>query len=199
MKKPLIIITAPSGSGKTTIARHLLSVDQRLEFSVSACTRPPRPTEKEGRDYYFMSPETFRKKIEEGAFAEYEMVYADKYYGTPLAGLERIWNSGKVPLLDIDIQGARSLKKRYGADCHTIFIKLSSSALREARLRSRGTETPEMLRERINRKAEQEVSEKEFDRVLVNDDLDHAKKAAEGMVDDFLREHASGTWASPNY
>ncbi len=165
-------------------------MDRRLEFSVSACTRPPRDSEKEGRDYYFMSPQAFRRKIEEGAFAEYEMVYADKYYGTPLAELERIWALGKVPLLDIDIEGARSLKKRYGPDCLTIFIKLSSAALREARLKSRGTETPEMLRERINRKVEQEVSEGEFDRVLINDDLDQARKAAEKMVNDFLRTHA---------
>jgi guanylate kinase len=186
VKQVLIIITAPSGSGKTTIARHLLSHDPRLEFSISVCTRPPRPSEQEGKDYYFVSPETFRKKVSEGDFAEYEMVYENKYYGTLLSELRRIWSHGKIPLLDIDIQGARSLKKKFGDACLTIFIHLTSGALREARLRSRGTETPEMIRQRIDRPAEQEITGEEFDRILINDDLPKAKEEAERMISDFL-------------
>ena len=185
-QEKLIILTAPSGSGKTTLVKHLLSSHPQLAFSISACTRAPRAQEKDGRDYYFIDAETFRKKIAENAFAEYEMVYEGKYYGTLKSELYRIWGLGKIPLIDIDVQGALALKKEYPVESLTIFIEPPSLQLLEQRLRRRETESAGNLRERIL-KAEHELSfSGSFDRILVNDQLELAKSQADQLVREFL-------------
>jgi len=182
----LVILTAPSGSGKTTIVRHLLAHHPELAFSVSACTREPRAGEIEGRDYYFLTPDAFRKKIAEKAFAEFEMVYTEKYYGTLLSELDRIWNSGHTPLIDIDVKGALTLKSRYPGKSFTLFIQPPSLPVLEERLKARGTETPAMLTERINKALMELNFADRFDRILVNNNLEQAKSMADQMVKDFL-------------
>ncbi|MHB1921688.1 MAG: guanylate kinase [Chitinophagaceae bacterium] len=182
----LIILTAPSGSGKTTLVKHLLSHHPQLAFSISACTRPARAQEKDGKDYYFIDPATFRKKIEEGAFAEYEMVYEGKYYGTLKSELHRIWKMGKTPLIDIDVQGALALKREYPSGSLTIFIEPPSLKLLEQRLQARETESAQTLRERILKAAHELSFSNRFDRILINDQLEVAKREADQMVREFL-------------
>ncbi len=182
----LIIITAPSGAGKTTIVKRLLSELPRLAFSISASTRTPRANEVDGNDYYFLTAEDFHQKIEAHAFAEYEMVYAGKYYGTLKSELKRIWDNQQVPMIDIDVKGALSIKEKYHESALTIFIKPPSiEALRE-RLSDRGTETQASLEERLG-KARYELNfADEFDQTVVNDELEVAYAAVKKLVTDFL-------------
>jgi guanylate kinase len=185
-RKRIIIITAPSGSGKSTIVRHLLQTLPELRFSVSACTRSPRQGEIHGRDYFFISVEEFQQKISEEAFAEYEMVYAGKYYGTLKSELQKIWRSGGYPLADIDVQGALRLKNYFADKALSIFIKAPALEILEQRLRKRGTETEESLRERLQ-KAEQELQwSNSFDALIVNDQLDEACQQTEQLIRNFL-------------
>src|SRR6187399_234849 len=137
----ILIITAPSGAGKTSITRHLMKVFPVLEFSVSAATRHARGVEKEGVDYYFISAETFKQKIKEKEFAEWEMVYEGKYYGTLKSELQRIWALGKVPVLDIDVKGAIHIQQQYPINTLSIFVEPPSVNELEIRLNARGTET----------------------------------------------------------
>lgn len=182
----VIIITAPSGAGKTTIVRKLLSEMPQLAFSISASTRTPRENEVDGRDYYFLSPEAFQQKIAEQAFAEYEMVYAGKYYGTLKSELERIWHNSQTPLVDIDVKGALSIKEKYHADALTIFIQPPTLEALRVRLSERGTETQASLEERLG-KARYELSfSHEFDEIVVNDDLNTAYAAVKKLVQQFL-------------
>ena len=182
----IIIITAPSGSGKTSITHHLMKTFPQLSFSVSAATRSPRGSEKDGVDYYFISEEAFRNKIQENAFAEWEMVYEGKYYGTLKSELERIWNNHQVPVLDIDVKGAIHVKQQYPDQTLTLFIEPPSVDELRNRLLGRGTETPESLAARVN-KASYELSFKEqFDRRVVNDVLEKACAEATGIVGTFL-------------
>lgn len=182
----IIIITAPSGAGKTSITHHLLKVFPQLAFSVSAATRQPRQYEKEGRDYYFLSLEDFKHKIQQNEFVEWEMVYEGKYYGTLKSELQRIWGQGKTPLLDIDIKGAIHVQQQYPETSLSIFIQPPSIAELKRRLESRGTESAESLKARVN-KASFELSFKEhFDCSIVNDDLDRACKEADTIIGDFL-------------
>ncbi|WP_295127166.1 guanylate kinase [uncultured Chitinophaga sp.] len=183
----IIIITAPSGAGKTTIVKKLLSEMPDLAFSVSAATREARAGEVHGRDYYFLTPDDFQQKIEANAFAEYEMVYAGKYYGTLRSELERIWSAGKVPMVDIDVKGALSIKEKYHGHALTIFIQPPSiDALRE-RLGGRGSETQASLEERLG-KARYELSfSHEFDWIVVNEHLDAAYNEVKDIVEGFLR------------
>jgi len=182
----LIVVTAPSGAGKTTIVRHLLKRYDFLDFSVSATTRARRPHEVEGRDYFFITPVEFRKLIDTGAFAEYEMVYEDQYYGTLMSEIERIWSAGRHIIFDIDVQGALTLKRKFGERCLTIFIRPPSKELLFERLINRKTESPEALRKRID-KAEHELGfEPLFDFVLVNDQLEVACYEAEMVIERFL-------------
>ncbi|HNF72915.1 MAG TPA: guanylate kinase, partial [Chitinophagaceae bacterium] len=167
-KRQLVIITAPSGSGKTSIVRYLLQHFPNLEFSISACTRQPRNGEEHGVNYYFLSLDEFTRKIARHEFAEFEMVYEGKYYGTLKSELERIWNKGHIPLIDIDVQGALRLKKHYGHQALTLFIQAPDLVILEQRLINRNTETPESLRERIEKASHEMSFSKYFDHIVVN-------------------------------
>ncbi|RAJ10440.1 guanylate kinase [Chitinophaga skermanii] len=184
----IIIVTAPSGAGKTTIVKKLLAAMPNLAFSISAATRNRRENEIDGKDYYFMTPETFQEKIEANEFAEYEMVYAGKYYGTLKSELQRIWDDAKFPMVDIDVKGALSIKEKYHENALTIFIQPPSiDALRE-RLSERGTETQASLDERLG-KARYELSfAHEFDQIVVNEDLETAYNEVKTLVEQFLNK-----------
>jgi guanylate kinase len=186
MDHKIIIVTAPSGAGKTTIVKRLLAELPQLAFSISASTRTPRSNEVHGRDYYFLSTDEFHHKIEENAFAEYEMVYVGKYYGTLKSELQRIWDLGKVPMVDIDVKGALSIKEKYQDAALTIFIQPPSlEALRE-RLSERGTETQASLEERLA-KARYELSfATEFDEIVLNDELEKAYAKVKALVLSFI-------------
>ena len=183
----IIIITAPSGAGKTSITKHLLKTfPGELAFSISAATRQKRNYEKDGVDYYFMSVDDFKEKIQQNAFVEWEMVYEGKYYGTLTSEIHRIWQEGKVPLLDIDVQGAVHVQQEHREQTLSIFIEPPSVDELKKRLNSRGTETPESLATRLN-KATYELSFKDhFDKVIVNDDPEKACKEAVDIISDFI-------------
>jgi guanylate kinase len=184
----ILIITAPSGAGKTSITRYLMQRFPQLAFSVSAATRPPRSNEVDGVDYHFMTEEDFQQKIKAKEFAEWEMVYEGKYYGTLKSELERIWANKQVPVLDIDVKGAIHVQKQYPVNTLSIFIEPPSVTELKSRLESRGTETEQTLAARLS-KASYEISFKShFDRVVVNDNLESACKAAENLVTSFLQE-----------
>ncbi|NRB50342.1 MAG: guanylate kinase [Saprospiraceae bacterium] len=190
MKKDrkLLIFTAPSGAGKTTIVRHLLSRFDELAFSVSATTRTQRPHEQHGKDYYFVSPERFKELLAEKAFVESEEVYEGLYYGTLRSELERLWSLGKCIIFDIDVQGARNLKKQFQTEALTVFIRPPSAAVLQERLKNRETETPESLKRRIDKAQEELALESEFDVVLVNDKLEIALQEAENIVETFINQ-----------
>jgi len=182
----IIIITAPSGAGKTSITHYLLNKYPQLAFSISAATRAPRGPEVNGKDYYFLSPEEFSRRIQHNEFVEWEMVYEGKYYGTLKAELERIWNNHQVPVLDIDVKGAIHVRQQYPQSCLSLFIEPPSVEELKRRLQSRGTETEESLLARVN-KASYEISFKHhFDRIIVNDSLDKACGEADEAVSRFL-------------
>jgi len=183
----IIIITAPSGAGKTSITKHLLKTfPDKLAFSISAATRQKRNYEKDGVDYHFMSVEEFKEKIQNNYFVEWEMVYEGKYYGTLKSEIYRIWKEEKVPLLDIDVQGAVHVQQEHREECLSIFIEPPSVDELKRRLSSRGTETPESLATRVN-KATYELSFKDhFDKVIINDDLEKACREAVDIISKFL-------------
>lgn len=182
----IIVITAPSGAGKTSVTRHLLKTFPQLAFSVSAATRQARSYEQHGKDYYFLTLEDFKQKIQQNEFAEWEMVYEGKYYGTLKSELQRIWNNDQAPLLDIDVKGAIHVQQQYRGTTLTIFIEPPSVPELKRRLESRGTETPESLQARVN-KASYEISFKDhFDKTILNDDLEVTCAQAEKIVREFL-------------
>lgn len=182
----LIIFSAPSGSGKTTIVRELLRRMPRLEFSISATSRAPRGAERNGTDYYFLSPEEFRRAVDEGRFVEWEEVYAGTCYGTLRSELDRIWAKGNTILFDVDVLGGINLKRLFGADACSIFIQPPSIDELERRLNGRGTDAPEVIAKRVA-KAEFELTKASaFDHVVVNDVLDEAVAQVERIVHDFL-------------
>lgn len=182
----IIIITAPSGAGKTSITRCLLNIFPQLAFSVSAATRPARSYEKHGNDYYFILPEEFKQKIQQGEFVEWEMVYEGKYYGTLKSELQRIWSNHQIPLLDIDVKGALHVQQQYPESSLSLFIEPPSIDELKRRLQSRGTETEESLQARVN-KASYEISFKNhFNYCVVNDDFKRACSEAEKIVKNFL-------------
>lgn len=182
----LIILTAPSGAGKTSITHYLLGKYPKLAFSISAATREPRGKEENGKDYYFMSVEAFRQKITANEFVEWEMVYDGKYYGTLKSELERIWGEGRVPVLDIDVTGAIHVQQQFAGDCLSIFIEPPSVEELKRRLLSRGTESPESLLTRLN-KASYEISfNHHFTKTIVNDELEKACAETEQVIKDFL-------------
>ncbi|MBK7762438.1 MAG: guanylate kinase [Bacteroidetes bacterium] len=184
----LIIITAPSGSGKTTIVNHLLRHMPELAFSISACTRKPRTGEVDGINYYFITPEEFTKRIEQNEFAEYEMVYTNKYYGTLKSELSRIWNNQKIPLVDIDVHGAQRLKKYYTSNALTLFIQAPDIQALEERLRNRESETEESITERLNKANEELSYANQFDHIIINDRLEIACENAERLIKSFLND-----------
>jgi guanylate kinase len=184
----IIIITAPSGAGKTSITRRLLATFPELAFSISAATREKRDYETDGKDYYFLKLEDFKHRIQQNEFVEWEMVYEGKYYGTLKSELERIWKNNQCPLLDIDVKGAIHVQQQYPETSLTIFIEPPSVDELKRRLESRGTETIESLQARVN-KASYEISFKEhFNKSIINDELEKACEQAKKIVADFLHK-----------
>uniref|UniRef100_UPI004047F1DA guanylate kinase n=1 Tax=Roseivirga sp. TaxID=1964215 RepID=UPI004047F1DA len=188
-KGKAFIFTAPSGSGKTTIVKHLLEVNPKLGFSISASTRDKRGrSEENGKDYYFLSKEEFRQKIEEDAFVEWEEVYTGNYYGTLKQEVQRIWNEGKHVVFDVEVKGAQNLKRYFGEDALAIFVKVPSMEILKERLTGRGTESAESLSQRFYRAEFEMTFENKFDVTLVNENLEESFKKAEELVNDFLKK-----------
>jgi guanylate kinase len=182
----ILIITAPSGAGKTSITKYLMQKFPVFAFSVSAATREPRGNEIDGTDYYFISSESFKQKIQNNEFLEWEMVYEGKYYGTLKSEIDRIWSQGKIPVLDIDVKGAIHVQQQFNEGTLSLFIEAPSVDELKNRLQSRGTETEESLAARVN-KASYELSLKHhFDRIVVNKDLEVACNEASKIVEEFL-------------
>lgn len=185
MDGKLVIISAPSGAGKTTIVRQLLERDLKLAFSVSATTREPRGNEKDGSDYFFLTPDEFRRRIDRNEFVEWEEVYKDLYYGTLKSEIERIWSEGRHVLFDVDVKGGINLKKLYGEKAVSLFIMPPSVAELENRLRGRGTEKPDKIDMRLAKAVEEINLAGEFDRIVINDDLDEALAEVILLVTEF--------------
>ncbi len=182
----MVIFSAPSGAGKTSIVRALLERVPRLAFSVSACSRPRRPGEKEGVDYYFLSPGQFREKVRQGQFLEWEEVYPGSYYGTLKSEVERIWGMGKSVIFDVDVAGGLRIKEQYGDRALAVFVMPPSLQELEQRLVLRGTETPESLKKRIGKAGQEMTFAARFDRIVVNDQLGKAIEEAMALVGRFL-------------
>jgi len=186
MSGKLIILSAPSGAGKTTIVKYLLGSGLNLAFSVSATTRSPRGNEKNGIDYFFLSVEDFKKRISLGEFVEWEEVYQDLYYGTLISELERIWNEGNHVLFDVDVKGGISLKKLFGERALSLFIMPPSVEELEKRLTDRGTDSREKISMRVSKAAEELELADQFDDIIINDDLETAKRETLTTVRKFL-------------
>lgn len=186
MNEKLIIISAPSGAGKTTIVKQLLNSNLKLEFSVSACSRPKRENETHGRDYYFLSVDEFKTKIKNDEFLEWEEVYHNQFYGTLKSEITRIWSKGNFVIFDVDVVGGLNIKKYYKEKSFAIFIKPPSQEVLEERLKGRATESEESLKKRIN-KANHELSFAEkYDKIIVNDNLKVAVGETKKSIIEFL-------------
>ena len=188
MKGKAIIFSAPSGAGKTTIVKHLLELDMGLEFSISACSRPPREQEVDGRDYYFMSVADFRKHIEQDDFLEWEEVYRDHYYGTLKSELDRIWSQQKHVVFDVDVIGGMNLKEYFGQNALAVFVQPPSLQELEKRLRDRSTDTDDKIRDRMAKAASEMEYSARFDEILVNDNLADTLVRGRKIVKDFLQK-----------
>lgn len=188
-KGKAIIFSAPSGSGKTTIVHHLLNNNSNLGFSISACTRDKRGRKEEnGKDYYFLTPEEFRSKIEKDEFIEWEEVYEGNFYGTLKEEIQRIWDEGKHVIFDVDVKGGLSLKEYFGDDALAVFVKVPSVEVLKERLNDRGTESEESLSRRLY-KAQFELGfERQFDVSLVNEKLEDSLKEAQELFDNFTKK-----------
>ena len=187
--RKLIVFSAPSGSGKTTIVRHLLNAtDLPVAFSISATTREPRPGEVDGKEYYFLSVEAFKKRIAEEAFVEWEEVYEGVFYGTLKSEIERIWNAGKSVVFDIDVEGGISIKRHFGDQALTIFVQPPSIDDLRKRLEERKTEGPEQLETRVSKASKELQRAQEFDTILINDQLEEALVKAEKIAAQFISE-----------
>lgn len=184
----VIIFSAPSGAGKSTIVRHLLGKFPYLEFSVSATSRSPRGSEKDGVDYRFISREEFEQKIKRGEFVEYEEVYSGFYYGTLRSEVERIWSKGHIILFDIDVKGGMNIKRLYGSHALAIFVRPPSVEVLRERLLLRGTDSAEAIERRVAKASQELACSAGFDRIIINDNLESALKEAEECVEKFHRE-----------
>lgn len=182
----LVVFSAPSGSGKTTLVHHLLQQGLPIGFSISATSRPPRGKEKDGVDYFFMSENSFREKIAEDAFLEYEEVYQGTLYGTLRSEVDRLWKTGKTVLFDIDVVGGLSIKRQYPDQCLALFIQPPSLSELEKRLRRRGTDNEKKIKERLAKATKELDLANQFDKVIVNDDLETAKEEIGKEVHVFL-------------
>ena len=185
----VIIFSAPSGAGKTTVVKHLLkNMVSQLSFSISACSRAPRQNEVNGKDYHFLSVEDFKKGIENKLFLEWEEVYPNLFYGTLLDEVERIWSNGEAIIFDVDVKGGISLKHHFGEKALSVFVAPPSLVILEERLRNRGTESEEDLQKRIGKAAQEMTHKSDFDKVLVNENLEQACQQALEMAQDFLAD-----------
>jgi len=187
MSGKLIIFSAPSGSGKTTIVKHLLTKEFKLEFSISACNRAPRGTEVHGKDYYFLSTDDFKQKIASNEFIEWEEVYADRFYGTLKTEVDRIWKKGNNVLFDVDVVGGVNIKKQFGDKALAIFVMPPSIKVLRERLTGRGTDKDEEIEKRLAKAEEELLYAQHFDFIILNDELELAKKEAELLLSDFLK------------
>jgi len=188
MTRKAIIVCAPSGAGKTSIVKHLLAEMPRLSFSVSACSRPKRENETDGKDYYFLTADEFRARVQAGDFVEWEEVYPGSYYGTLKEELERIWKEGRVPIFDVDVKGGLSLKAYFESKALAIYIQPPSLEALEHRLRGRGTESEETLRKRLERAEFELQFANKFDLAIINETLETACRDAENMIGKFLNQ-----------
>jgi guanylate kinase len=186
MKGKVIVFSAPSGSGKTTLVQWLLQQNLNLHFSVSATSRPPRGSEIDGKDYFFLTPDQFRQKISDGDFLEYEEVYTDKYYGTLQSEVERMLADGKNVLFDVDVKGGVSIKTHFGEQALSIFVQPPSIEVLEQRLKMRATDALDVIRERIDKAAYELSFASQFDRIVVNDDLEEAKQNCLHLIASFV-------------
>jgi len=183
----LIVISAPSGAGKTSIVHHLLKNMNELSFSVSACSREKRENETHGKDYYFLGVEGFQNKIKEDAFLEWEQVYENQYYGTLKSEIERIWSEGKTVIFDVDVVGGLNIKKQYPKECLSLFIMPPSLEVLAERLIGRGSESDQSLQKRLD-KAEEEIAQnQQFDMVILNDDLEIACEETMEVIMNFIK------------
>ena len=182
----LVIFSAPSGAGKSTLVNYLLPQFPALSFSISATSRSPRGKEENGKDYYFLSSEEFKARVAGDELLEWEEVYAGTYYGTLRSEVERIWAQGKVVVFDIDVVGALNLKRQFGDRALALFVQAPSVEILEQRLRGRGTDSEEKIQQRVAKATIEMVRAPEFDKVVVNDDLDTAKAEALAILKDFL-------------
>ena len=189
MDNKVIIFSAPSGAGKSTIVNHILGLHPEIEFSISATSRAPRGQEQHGKEYYFFTADEFRQMIAEDKFVEHEEVYPGSFYGTLRSEVERIWAKGHVIVFDIDVQGGVNLKRIFGEQAFSIFIQAPSVEILRERLIGRATDTPEAIEKRVAKAAsEMEFAAGKFDHVLVNDDLQTAYAEAEKIIDEFLQK-----------
>lgn len=185
MRNQVLIFSAPSGAGKTTIVRHLLEKFDFLEFSVSATSRSPRGKEQDGIDYYFLSVDEFKKRVNNNEFVEYEEVYPGSFYGTLRSEVERIWKKGNTILFDVDVKGGMNIKKIFGEKALSVFIQPPSLEIMEERLRNRGTDSEEAIKTRISKAKQEMTFASEFDTILINDKLEDSFEKAETLVRDF--------------
>lgn len=186
MKGKLVILSAPSGSGKSTIINHILNKNLPLEFSISATSRPPRGSEKNGVEYFFLSPEEFKKKINGGCFIEYEEVYPDRFYGTLKSEVEKKLAKGKNIILDVDVAGGLNIKKLYGENAMLIFICPPSIEELRKRLEQRGTDAPDVIADRISKAAYELSLASKYDAIVVNDQLEDAENETINIINKFL-------------
>ena len=182
----LIVISAPSGAGKTSIVHFLLGKTDALSFSVSACSRARRDNETDGIDYHFLTVDEFQKEIKEDSFLEWEEVYKNQYYGTLKLEVERIWKEGKTVIFDVDVVGGLNIKKQYQKECLSIFIMPPSLAVLEERLQKRGSESKESLQKRVAKAKEEIAKRMEFDQVILNDDFEVACMETMEVIQKFI-------------